>query len=76
MGSVTCRLNFTDFLDPVAHIRYPSKDTENEEHELAEGFDIPAAMMRTMTTGDMYFNTLSPEKQFVGALVEKKASLI
>ncbi|KAG9051596.1 hypothetical protein FS837_004106 [Tulasnella sp. UAMH 9824] len=45
-----------------------SPDTENEEHEPAEGFDIPAAMMRTMTTGDMYFNIPSPEKQFIKQL--------
>ncbi|KAG8905263.1 hypothetical protein FRC00_013389, partial [Tulasnella sp. 408] len=53
---------------PSRSRQIPFQDTETEEHELAEGFDIPAAMMRTMTAGDMYFNTPSPEKQFIKQL--------
>ncbi|KIO34799.1 hypothetical protein M407DRAFT_210250 [Tulasnella calospora MUT 4182] len=45
-----------------------SPDTEEDEDESVEGFEIPAAMMRTMQTGGMYLKTPSPEKQFVKQL--------
>ncbi|KAG8978153.1 hypothetical protein FRC05_011269 [Tulasnella sp. 425] len=48
------------------------RDTDDDDDDDTESFGLDPATMRTMTTSGMYFNMISPEKQFVNALIEKK----